>query len=466
MFVRCHHFVFVLIVVSCTTACGSGLHPGPGSKKLAETCSGPFDCVDGLTCLEQRCLERGDFPRQWGGADLEGGTDVKVGPDGQIVLVGWGVGSFDGQSPHGRADGFVTQLDQHGTKHWTRQLGTRSVDGLWALDLGPDGSAYVVGWEGGLIDVLTGNDGSAEAGVDAFVAKLEQADGAIAWKQLWPEEHGGAALAVAVMGSHGVHVAGFVMVPVAGQERAQSDVLLRKYGLDEELLWTARLASDQREWPYAAAVDTEGHVYVAGATYGDLAGRLASSKDDKDAFLAKFGPEGGKPLWIKQWGTDEDDWAEGLVVAPSGEVYAVGTMGAGDRQASGLWGRADAFVRRWEPDGTPGWVHRWTSPSSDGATAVDIGASGQVIVVGTCSDTMDEADQHGSQDIFISQFSPHGDRAWTHTDGTLARDVASGVALTPDNRIVVTGNTYGNLGAQNRGNGDVFVLLHDPAAAP
>jgi hypothetical protein len=77
---------------------------------------------------------------------------------------------------------------------------------------------------------------------------------------------------------------------------------------------------------------------------------------------------------------------------------------------------------------------------------------------------MDEADQHGSQDIFISKFSFAGKRAWTHSYGTTARDIASGVALASDGRIIVTGNTYGDLGAPSQGSGDVFVLVHDAEA--
>ena len=65
--------------------------------------------------------------------------------------------------------------------------------------------------------------------------------------------------------------------------------------------------------------------------------------------------------------------------------------------------------------------------------------------------------------MFVSQLSPDGDREWTHSEGTDTVEVTSGLAIAPDGRIVVTGNTWGDLGAENQGDGDVFVLLIDPA---
>src|SRR3989304_3804988 len=69
-------------------------------------------------------------------------------------------------------------------------------------------------------------------------------------------------------------------------------------------------------------------------------------------------------VWPRQFGTPDEDRAQGVVVDSGGNIYIVGdTLGGLPGQASA--GSYDAFVRRYDPDGK----EEWTRPV--GTTDVD-----------------------------------------------------------------------------------------------
>lgn len=83
---------------------------------------------------------------------------------------------------------------------------------------------------------------------------------------------------------------------------------------------------------------------------------------------------GGATLWAKHWGDVEGDIAFDVAVAPSGDVFVVGSFhgtlsfGVGSPLTSA--GQADAFVARLDPSGAPVWAKRFGGAGDDVASAV------------------------------------------------------------------------------------------------
>ena len=88
--------------------------------------------------------------------------DLATGLDGSIYAAGmvngplwrngdWSseIGTLDGQTYQGLADGFVTKFNSDGTKAWTRLQGTGGQEVSYSISVGADGSAYAIGFTEG-----------------------------------------------------------------------------------------------------------------------------------------------------------------------------------------------------------------------------------------------------------------------------------------------------------------------------
>ena len=249
-----------------------------------------------------------------------------VAVDGQdsVYVLGETRGAFEGQTQAGKEDIFLVKVDSSGQQAWTTQFGTDVTDSAKGLAVTDDGHAYVVGSSLGSIDpavVKTANDN------DGFIAKLDPSG-----SQLWVRQFGSGegesetVYAVAVGPSGNVFLAG----RVSGELPEKStwggfDAFVTKYDADGNLEWTRQFGSDQglldSDSSYSLATDSDGNVYVSGITEGHLPGMRSYRAGD--VWLRKYDPD-GKELLTRQFGSDETESGQGIVVAPDGSVYVAG----------------------------------------------------------------------------------------------------------------------------------------------
>ena len=91
---------------------------------------------------------------------------------------------------------------------------------------------------------------------------------------------------------------------------------------------------------YALTTGNDGAIYVSGSTYGNLDGQTNSG--DYDAFVTKYNPNGTK-VWTKLLGTSDNDQASALTTGNDGAIYVSGsTYGNLDGQTNS--GGRDAFI--------------------------------------------------------------------------------------------------------------------------
>ena len=69
-----------------------------------------------------------------------------------------------------------------------------------------------------------------------------------------------------------------------------------------------------------------------------------------DAFVAKI-HTGGTLRWIKQFGTDKDDFAYGVTTDRSGLVYVVGSTNGTIDGVTDPGGTSDAFIAQFDANG-------------------------------------------------------------------------------------------------------------------
>ncbi|BAI90117.1 SBBP repeat-containing protein [Arthrospira platensis NCB002] len=388
---------------------------------------------------------------------------LTTGRDGSIYVAGYTEGNLDGQTYSGDADIFITKYQPDGTKDWTRLLGSRDRDGANALTTGRDGSIYVAGYTGGDLDGQT-NSGWQ----DAFITKF-QPDGTKAWTRLLGSRDWDSANALTTGSDGSIYVAGYTEGNLDGQTNSgDADTFITKFQPDGTKEWTRLLGTSDRDGAYALTTGSDGSIYVAGGTLGDLDGQTNSGV--WDAFITKFQPDGTKD-WTRLLGTSDIDVGDALTTGRDGSIYVAGsTQGNLDRQTHS--GDADAFITKFQPDGTKDWTRLLGTSSWDGAYALTTGSDGSIYVAGETFGNLDgQTHSGGRDDAFIAKFQSNGSKDWTRLLGSSnGDDMAYALTTGRDGAIYMAGYAGGDLGEQTNGschyNAFIAKLTIDGAETP
>jgi len=276
--------------------------------------------------------------------------------------------------------------------------------------------------------------------------------------ELWTRQFGtsasDSAWGVAVNGS-AVYVTGVTHGTLPGQTSSGSaDAFVRKYDNASHVSWTRQFGTSGNDGAWAVALNASG-VYVAGNTGGTLPGQTSSGS--ADAFVRKYDPEGNE-LWTRQFGTSGTDVAESLAADASG-IYVVGNTGGtlpGETSAGGV----DVFLRKYDPNGNELWTRQFGTSGTDRDSVVAANASG-VYVAGSTDGTLPGQTESGFRDVFLRKFDTDGNEQWTRQFGSIGTDFPGGVALA-DSAIYVAGSVEDTLpGQPSAGSGDVFLRSYD-----
>ena len=184
-------------------------------------------------------------------------------------------------------------------------------------------------------------------------------------------------------------------------------------------LWVKQFGSAQIDYARGVATDSQGNVYVAGTTHGAINAPAQVvpnvNQGGTDAFVAKFDPQ-GTLLWIVQFGTPADDYIEAIAVDKKyGFVYAAG----------------------WTGGSMPGGVEQSVNPPGNASA--------------------------GGTDFFLAKIHESGTVRWIRQHGTAGEDFAAGVATDSSGRIYVVGSTSGSIDGETNpaGYSDAYVMQFD-----
>jgi hypothetical protein len=206
--------------------------------------------------------------------------------------------------------------------------------------------------------------------------------------------------------------------------------------------------------------NSSGNIYVSGWTYGGLDGNTNAGSND--IFLVKYNSNGEKQ-WggAKQLGTTNEDYAYGVALDSSGNIYVTGwTYGGLDGNSNS--GGCDLFLIKYNPGGIKQWTKQLGTASDDCACGVAVDNLNNIYVAGDTNDDLDGNINAGGWDIFLVKYNSDGEKQWTKQLGTASDDHANGVALDSSGNIYVTGYTYGGLdGNSNSGLNDIFLVKYN-----
>lgn len=365
--------------------------------------------------------------------DFTGSVDVL---DGNVYIVGSTYGAL-GASPDGGLDGFLSRR-RPGQVVWTKQFGYGYHE--FATDVNAASSQA--------IDVVGYSPGSSAPFVEAkaYIRRYTET-GSFVWGHTF-----GPAAGLSVAGTQSaVFVASTTDGSLGSPSAGFTDGFLRRYDQSGSPVWTRQLGSDGHDDVAGVAVSGSA-IYVAGTAHGALPGQTDSGT--ADAFVARYDAS-GILIWTRQFDTGLTDWATGVTTDFEGNVYVTGsTLGTFPGQTSS--GARDAFVRRYDADGTLGWTRQFGTTKEEIAWDVTSDQHG-VYVAGDTWGTLPGQAAGGKRDGFVRRFALDGKVQWTVQFGGAANDSFTGVASGNNRAIYVAGWTEGSLpGSVSAGGDDAF----------
>ncbi len=285
------------------------------------------------------------WTRQLGTSSNDGGNDIAVDTSGDIYIAGNTYGGLDGNINAGDNDMFLVKYNSAGAKQWTQQLGSSLDDVASGIAIDPSGNIYVTG------NTTGGLDGNINAGMhDMFLVKYNSA-GTKQWTRQLGTSTLDVGNGVAVDLSGNIYVTGETYGGLDGNINAGgNDMFLVKYNSAGTKQWTQQLGSslgNVSDVGIGVAVDTSGNIYVTGATNGSLDGNINAGGNDM--FLVKYDATGTKQ-WTRQLGTALDDVGGRVAIDLSGNIYFTGyTKGSLDGNINA--GDSDMFLVKYNTNG-------------------------------------------------------------------------------------------------------------------
>lgn len=421
----------------------------------------------------------------------------------------------------GGGDIFVAKYDRFGSLLWATQAGGTASDSAVGIAVDMFGNSYVTGFFGSGIGKATATFGPGESnqtvltgtspfGGDTFIAKYDSSG-----SLLWTTQAGGTGItmgeAIAVDGQGNSYVTGYfgwgngVSTATFGSGEINQtvltsvtnsfDIFVAKYDTKGALVWAKRTGGPDFDRAFGIAVDEAGSSYVTGmfglfsvgastAHFGpgEANETTLTSAGSSDIFVGKYG-NSGELVWVTRAGGAGTDWGEAIAVYGVDNTYVSGsfqdtaTFGPGEAGQAVQFssGGADAFVAKYDNEGSLRWVTRAGGPSDDWSSGIAVDEAGNGYVTGffgefgtaiaTATFGEGEANQTvltsaGSHDISVAKFDSSGALVWATRAGGEGSDRGLGIAADAAGKSYVTGFFQGTAIFGGEGNRIVLTSGH------
>ncbi|AFE04318.1 hypothetical protein COCOR_01829 [Corallococcus coralloides DSM 2259] len=266
--------------------------------------------------------------------------------------------------------------------------------------------------------------------------------------------------AVAVSGAS-VYVVGQTTSQLGADPKVGGqDAFIARYDTAGNLQWARQLGTPGNDRATAVATDADGNAYVAGTTYGGF--DFYTNAGGFDFFIAKYDAAGNR-LWLRQNGTQMDDFATGIAVGADDTLYFTGYTG-GSFANGGNPNNYDIIAGLYDTAGNPYWLQQYGTSASDVARGIAVTSGHEVYIVGNTSGSLDGTTSSGNSDLFLLKLNILGVQQWVRQIDAGELDDAKSVAVGPDGGVYIAGETFGSLdGNTNNGTVDVLLARYDSA---
>ena len=403
--------------------------------------------------LDQYVLDASIWTVQLGTGTTDSAQAVSIDNDGNLFLAGYTSGDLEGNGNAGGHDLFLVKYNSSGDRQWSRQLGTSDNDSAFATATDSSGNVFAAGYTGG------GLDGQTHIGsFDIFLVKYDTNG-----NRLWSVLHGSDNVTAkdVIFGMEtdtegNAYLAGYTDAYLDNNTSAGGDdLILIKYNSSGTRQWTVQSGTSAADYARGVSLDSSGNIYLAGYTSGGLGSN--SNSGSEDLFLIKYNSSGSRQ-WTQQLGSYSNDVAFDVATDSSGNTYITGYTG-GPLDGNTNAGELDLILVKYDSSGNKSWTKQLGTSTSDYARGVSVDADGNVCVSGYTTAALDGQTHYGSDDLFLVKYDSSGNKSWTRQLGTSTLDRAVDVIHDTSGNAYVAGSTLGDLDYQRSQGGDDLFLV-------
>lgn len=327
--------------------------------------------------------------------------DVVVEPGtGRLYAVGRTSGAFDEFTNMGQFDTFLATLEPTGQVTKTFQSGDERPAHPTRLNLGPNRSVLVAGYDDTYVE---GNAVLArEAGFIASFARGATPDAPYTQNFVrrapFSVNLANRITAVAVDGDG----SGSMYVTSSVTGGSMVGIHIKKLNSDGSEVWSRRLSAFSVDAANAVAMSPSNELIVTGATFATLG---STSYGQQDAYVLNVDKATGNVIWAVQTGSPDTDYPTALAFDPAGNIYIAGETYGSVVQGVANQGGLDAFAMKFTPNGA--LLSSWQKGTGQDeiATSVAVDHCGRALVGGYSKGALVGSSTAGGYDMFVLRAS-------------------------------------------------------------
>ena len=186
------------------------------------------------------------------------------------------------------------------------------------------------------------------AGNEIFLLKISQM-GPMLWSKTYRSSNEVIVNSIAIHSDKNVAILGYIQRTknVEDVKEETKDAFVAKYNSEGKLQWKHLFNGTNSEQSTFAHWTPEGNLLVGGFTDSNLEEKSYIGKED--VFLAKFSQD-GELLWLKQFGTEENERLFGIALGKKEQIYLTGFT-EGQMDGAKYFGGRDIFLVKYNKDG-------------------------------------------------------------------------------------------------------------------
>ena len=174
--------------------------------------------------------------------------------------------------------------------------------------------------------------------------------------------------------------------------------------------------------------------------------------------------------WTKQYGSSGSDYARGISLDSSNNIYVTGDTSDSfdnsrdcyDNRSVDNYGSEDLFLIKFLDNSSVVWTKQMGTFSNDVAFEVATDSLGNSYVTGYTGSSLDSNLHSGELDLFLIKYNKDGKCEWSEQLGTSTSDYARGVSVDADGNVSFTGYTNAALDGQTHyGSDDLFLVKYN-----
>ena len=425
--------------------------------------------------------------------------DVAVAGDGSAYLIG---SAYDDGT---HLDVLVAKIGPGGKPVWTQYVVSENHNYATGIAYDGAGGVWVTGWtDSEDFPVVNPMDGSLTGFRDAFLMKLDAADGTILYSTFIGGDYTDRCEAIVLNDAGEIYLTGrtgstdFPVTPDAYQGEPSfplyvySDAFIMKLSPSgDEILYATYFGGLFDDEAQRIVLDSGANMIIAGNTDADDF-PLVDAVDNapNDLFISKLSADGSTLLFSTYFGGEDLDRLGGMTIDADDMLYLVGsTRSVAFPTTPGAYAETfvgeingcevpfgadynceDLFVTKLATDGSGiDWSTYLGGTRVDEGRGVAVDPAGRVYVTGyTSSDDFPPDGMDFGAEIIVSRFDPTGsDLEFTHSVDSGSANRGNGIAVDAEGRVTFTG-TLGvpaSIYVSKLGT-DLIVAADDPMVTP